>query len=134
MKHRPRVAAVVALLCALLSCDRRPGVKPPSGGNDAGIRLNNLGVAEMNRGRTLQAVELFRSASKSDPTFFLAQLNEGIALLNAQRFDEARDILLQATRKQPDNARAWYNLGILYRNQAQLDSAVAAFEQYLDPG
>jgi tetratricopeptide (TPR) repeat protein len=135
MKHRPRLTAVVVLLCAVLSCDRRPGVKPPSGGSDAGIRLNNLGVAEMNRGRTLQAVELFRSASRSDPTLFLARLNEGIALLNAQRFDEARDVLLDATRKQPDNARAWYNLGILYRNQAQLDSAVAAFEQVsrIDP-
>ncbi len=79
---------------------------------------NNLGVAEMNRGRTGEAYDHFRQAWQRDSTLFPARLNEGIALLNAQRFDEAQEVLLDATQRQPDNARAWYNLGILYRNTA----------------
>jgi tetratricopeptide (TPR) repeat protein len=102
----------------------------------AAIRLNNLGVAEMNRGRTGEAYDLFRHAWQRDSSLFPARLNEGIALLNAQRFDEAREVLLDATRRQPDSARAWYNLGILYRNTAQADAAIEAFERAtrIDPG
>ncbi len=136
--RRGRLVAWGLCLLLLTGCSRRvPGGAPAATADNAvSIRSNNLGVAEMNRGRPAQALDLFRQAVSSDPSLFAARLNEGIALLNTQRFDEARDALLDATRRQPDNARAWYNLGILYRNLAQSDQAISAFEQVarIDPG
>jgi tetratricopeptide (TPR) repeat protein len=128
---RFRFLLSICLLSALAGCQRRvPGTGAPSAAANAdAIRTNNLGVAEMNRGRPTQALELFRQAGRSDPSLFAARLNEGIALLNTQRFDEARTVLLDATSRQPDSARAWYNLGILYRNLAQVDPAIDAFER-----
>src|SRR5262245_57626610 len=117
------------LLLMLFACHRgAPPAQRPAPSSSA-IRLNNLGVAEMNRGRAGEALELFRQAGRQDPSLFVARLNEGIALLNNQRFEEAREVLLDATRRQPDNARAWYNLGILYRNVADTDAAIDAFER-----
>ena len=107
---------------------RQPGASPAVTDNVSAIRSNNLGVAEMSRGRPAQALELFRQAQRIDSSLFAARLNEGIALLNSQRFDDARTALLDATQRQPDSARAWYNLGILYRNLAQVDPAIDAFE------
>jgi Flp pilus assembly protein TadD len=120
----------------MVGCQRRvPGSASSSAAGVDAIQSNNLGVAEMNRGRPVQALELFRRASRSDSSLFTARLNEGIALLNTQRNDEAREVLLDATRRQPENARAWYNLGILYRNLAQVDLAIDAFEKVsrIDP-
>ena len=132
-----RFLLALCLISSLAGCSRRtPGAVPRAGAaNLAAIRSNNLGVAEMNRGRPAQALELFRQAARNDPSLFSARLNEGIALLNAQRFDEARDVLLDATRRQPDSARAWFNIGILYRNLAQMDPAIDAFERVtrIDP-
>ena len=124
-----QILSLACFLAAIPGCSRRlPGGASQSP-NIAAIQSNNLGVAEMNRGRPVQALELFRSASRSDPSLFIARLNEGIALLNTQRNDEAREVLLDATRRQPESARAWYNLGILYRNLAEPDLAIDAFER-----
>jgi len=131
---RFRILVVACLLTATAACSRRlPGTQ--AGVSVDAIQSNNVGVAEMNRGRPVQALELFRRASKSDPSLFTARLNEGIALLNTQRNDEAREVLLDATRRQPESARAWYNLGILYRNLAQADLSIDAFERVsrIDP-
>ena len=139
MKQYRLGLAIVLVLTALVGgCTRRvPGAGPRvSADSTEAIRLNNRGVAEMNRGRTAQALDLFREAWRRDAGLFAARLNEGIALLNAQRFEEAREVLLDATRRQPDSARAWFNLGILYRNLAQPDAAIQAFERVtrIDPG
>src|SRR5439155_20667492 len=100
------------------------------------IRLNNLGVAYLNRGRVAEGLESFRQAFSSDPSLFSARLNEGIALLNIQRLAEARDVLSDATLRQPESARAWYNVGIVYRNLGLTEAAVEAFERVarIDPG
>ena len=131
------VLVIILLISGLAGCSRRTpgGGSSSTADNVSAIRSNNLGVAEMNRGRPGEALELFRQAFRSDPSLLAARLNEGIALLNTQRFDEARTVLLDATQRQPDSARAWYNLGILYRNVAQPDPAIDAFERVtrIDP-
>ena len=127
---RLQVLVGVLILSAAGGCSRRlPGTgSTTSTANTAAIRSNNLGVAEMNRGRPAQALELFRQAQREDSSLFAPRLNEGIALLNnPQRSDEARAALLDATARQPESARAWYNLGILYRNLAEVDPAIEAF-------
>src|SRR5206468_2224998 len=113
--HR-RLALLLSVFL-LTACHH--AISPPNtrqaSSKPSAIRLNNLGVARLNQGRGVEALESFRQAEQLDSGLFAARLNEGIALLNTQRFDEARDVLLDATRRQPDNPRAWYNLGILYR-------------------
>ena len=128
---RLQVLVVVLILSAAGGCSRRlPGSgSPTSTANTSAVRSNNLGVAEMNRGRPSQALELFRQAQREDSALFAPRLNEGIALLNNQRSEEARAVLLDATVRQPESARAWYNLGILYRNLAEVDPAIEAFER-----
>ncbi|HET9215937.1 MAG TPA: tetratricopeptide repeat protein, partial [Terriglobia bacterium] len=128
---RLQVLVGVLILSAAGGCSRRlPGTgSTTSTANTAAVRSNNLGVAEMNRGRPAQALELFRQAQRGDSSLFAPRLNEGIALLNNQRSEEARAVLLDATTRQPESARAWYNLGILYRNLAQVDPAIEAFER-----
>ncbi len=144
-RRRPLVLArtasslVLLVSCLFLpSCQRRvpATISQSSGNHAAAIRLNNLGVARMNQGRIVEALDSFRGAFRRDSSLLTARLNEGIALLNNQRFDEAREALLEATRQQPNSARAWYNLGILYRNLSQIEPAVSAFEQVakIDPG
>ena len=129
------LACLLTASAASAACSRRMPGGSQSGVNVDAIQSNNLGVAEMNRGRPAQALGLFRRAGQSDPSMFTARLNEGIALLNTQRNDEARDVLLDATRRQPQSARAWYNLGILYRNLSESDLAIDAFDKVarIDP-
>jgi Tfp pilus assembly protein PilF len=138
MKMKFHLVLVLMLSLEIAGCQRHVPNAVQSRPEDqvAAIRLNNLGVAEMNRGRTGEAYEHFQQAWQRDASLFPARLNEGIALLNNQRFDEAREVLLDATQRQPDSARAWYNLGILYRNTAQVDAAIEAFERTtrIDPG
>src|SRR5580765_3822644 len=103
-----QIALVLAACMEIAGCQRNgSGIaqRAPVGSTEA-IQLNNRGVAEMNRGRGAQALELFRQAWQRDSSLFPARLNEGIALLNNQRFDEAKEVLLDATRRQPNSARA----------------------------
>jgi tetratricopeptide (TPR) repeat protein len=138
MKTNLPLALALILSLGIAGCQRHvPNAAQSQPADEvAAIRLNNLGVAEMNRGRTGEAYDDFRQAWQRDSSLFPARLNEGIALLNAQRFDEAQEVLLDASQRQPDNARGWYNLGILYRNTARADAALEAFQRVtrIDPG
>ena len=131
MVNVARRRIVLCLLCVLAAAPLALSQDGPA----QAIRLNNLGVAYMNQGRTTEALESFRQALRRNPSLTAARLNEGVALIHAQRLAEARDALLDATRRQPQNARAWYNLGLAYRTLGESDSAVDAFEHVaqIDP-
>jgi len=138
MTYRTLLALVLIACAALAACYRRSAspVTGPGAVATSAIRLNNLGVAQMNRGRASEALALFQKAWRLDDRLFAARLNEGIALLNTQRSEEARVVLLDATTREPESARSWYNLGILHRNLAEVEPAIAAFQRVakLDPG
>jgi Flp pilus assembly protein TadD len=93
MKMKFHLVLVLMLSLEIAGCQRHVPNAVQSRPEDqvAAIRLNNLGVAEMNRGRTGEAYEHFQQAWQRDASLFPARLNEGIALLNNQRFDEARE-------------------------------------------
>jgi tetratricopeptide (TPR) repeat protein len=93
------------------------------------VRLNNLGVAVMNRQEMERALKYFEQAVELDPPFFAARLNQGIALLNLQRFEPARKILAEAAQRDPKSARAWFNLGLLDKTTNELQPAIEAFER-----
>jgi tetratricopeptide (TPR) repeat protein len=130
-RYKSLVLALILCLLFSFACQRRlPGTSSQgSATRSSAIRLNNLGVARMNQGRMMEALDSFRQAYRGDSSLWTARMNEGIALLNLQRFDEAEAALSEATRLQPNSARAWYNLGILNRNISRVEPAVAAFEQ-----
>jgi Flp pilus assembly protein TadD len=92
------------------------------------LRLNTLGVAYMNQGKSADAQKHFEQALAADPHFAQAQANLGISLLAQQKLDQARSILEQAIAKLPDDPYAWYNLGLVYKDSGQPEKAIAAFE------
>ena len=92
---RLQVLVVVLILSAAGGCSRRlPGSgSPTSTANTSAVRSNNLGVAEMNRGRPSQALELFRQAQREDSALFAPRLNEGIELCRAKGDNNSRHLL-----------------------------------------
>jgi tetratricopeptide (TPR) repeat protein len=93
-------------------------------------RLNNLGVAYMDRQEFKRALSAFDSAHAIDSSDLVPQLNRGIALLNLQK-DEAALPILQALAAGPGShdARVWYNLGLLHRASGRLAPAMDAFQK-----
>ncbi len=106
-----------------------------SSAHEEAARLNNLGVAYMNRQEPARALGEFQQASVLDPRFESALLNQGVALLNLQRYAPARKILSEAAGRNPKNPRAWYNLGLLEKTQGNPQAAIADFSRVaaLDP-
>jgi Flp pilus assembly protein TadD len=99
------------------------------------IRLNNLGVAYMDRQETEKGLEYFQKAVAANPGLALARVNEGIGLVNAQRLDEARKLLNEVVAKDPQNVRAWYNLGLINKSEGKSDEGIEAFQHVaqIDP-
>jgi tetratricopeptide (TPR) repeat protein len=92
------------------------------------LRLNTLGVAYMNQGKSTDAQKYFEQALAADKNFAQAQSNLGIALLAQQKLEQARAALETATAKLPDDPYAWYNLGLSYKDLSEPEKAIAAFQ------
>lgn len=92
------------------------------------LRLNTLGVAMMNQGKSAEAQKNFEQALAKDPNFAQARMNLGISYLAQQKLDQARAALEEAANKLPGDPYAWYNLGLAYKDSAQAEKAIAAFQ------
>ena len=92
------------------------------------LRLNTLGVAYLNQGKSADAQKYFEQALAADKDFAQAQSNLGIALLAQQKLDQARAALEEATSKLPDDPYAWYNLGLAYKDMSEPEKAISAFQ------
>ena len=93
------------------------------------LRLNTLGVAYMNQGKSADARKYFERALLADPGFAQAKMNLGIALLAQQKLEQARAALEQASAVLPNDPYAWYNLGLAYKDSNEPEKAVTAFQQ-----
>jgi tetratricopeptide (TPR) repeat protein len=93
------------------------------------LRLNTLGVAHMNQGKSAEAQKNFEQALAAEPNFAQARMNLGISLLAQQKLDQARAALEEAANKLPDDPYAWYNLGLAYKDGGQPEKAIAAFQR-----
>ena len=93
------------------------------------LRLNTLGVAQMNQGKSADAQKMFEQALAIAPKFSVARLNLGIALLAQQKLEPARAALEQAAKELPNDPYAWYNLGLAYKDSAEPERAIDAFRQ-----
>jgi tetratricopeptide (TPR) repeat protein len=130
-------AVILAVIAFLDSCHlhaRPASAETIHGGTDGtkvspeALRLNTLGVAHMNQGKSADAQKLFEQALAVDPKFSGARLNLGIALLAQQKLESSRAALEQASKELPNDPYAWYNLGLAYKDSAEPEKAIAAFQ------
>jgi tetratricopeptide (TPR) repeat protein len=128
------LAAVTTSLALHLRANQASAAAPkPTGTADAKIspealRLNTLGVAHMNQGKSADAQKLFEQALAADPKFAEARLNLGIALLAQQKLEGARAALEEAAKELPNDSYAWYNLGLAYKDSAEPEKAIVMFQ------
>ena len=127
--------AAILLLAALYSRATQSPAEPKAAETAAAktfspvaLRLNTLGVASMNQGKSADAQKYFEQALAADANFEQARLNLGISLLAQQKLEQARAALEEASRKLPDDPFAWYNLGLAYKDSAEPEKAIAAFQ------
>src|SRR5262245_60405577 len=92
------------------------------------LRLNTLGVAHLNQGKSADAQKYFERALAADKEFTAARMNLGISLLAQQKIEQARAALEEASAKLPNDAYAWYNLGLAYKDAGDTAKAIAAFQ------
>jgi tetratricopeptide (TPR) repeat protein len=104
-----------------------PGSQKKAPVGDA-LRLNSLGVAYLNQGKSVEAQKYFEQSLAADPEFAIARMNLGIALLAQQKMEQARAALEEAAAKLPDNPYAWYNLGLVYKDAGEPAKAIAGFQ------
>ncbi|HKD70699.1 MAG TPA: FG-GAP-like repeat-containing protein [Candidatus Acidoferrum sp.] len=97
-------------------------------GSPEALRLNTLGVAYMNQGKSADAQKYFEQALAAAPDFAEAKMNLGIALLAQQKLEQARAALEQAAAALPNDPYAWYNLGLVYKDSNEPEKAVTAFQ------
>jgi tetratricopeptide (TPR) repeat protein len=126
---RAAIVACIILIVGLMLLAAAPQQRPPKPDITAeAARLNNLGCAYMNQQLFEKGLSAFQQASKLDPKFATARLNQAVALLNLQRVDEAKTLLVEVTKSNPKNAHAWYNLGLLNKNSGEPQTALEAFK------
>jgi cytochrome c-type biogenesis protein CcmH/NrfG len=126
---RAAIVACIILIVGLVLLAAAPQQRPTKPDITAeAARLNNLGCAYMNQQLFEKGLNAFQQASKLDPKFATARLNQAVALLNLQRVDEAKTLLVEVTKSNPKNAHAWYNLGLLNKNSGEPQTAVEAFK------
>jgi formylglycine-generating enzyme required for sulfatase activity/tetratricopeptide (TPR) repeat protein len=95
--------------------------------------LNNQGVSMADLGRGEEALRLFASALKADPTYPGAAYNEGLLLLEAGRLDGAGLIsrLAQSAQARPKDWTPLYLQGLVHARGQAVPIALAALDAAL---
>ena len=94
---------------------------------DLAVAHNQLGILEMQRGRTGEAVAAFKKAIASDPQYADAQNNLGVLYNREGKDSDAATLYRQAIASDPKYTKAYVNLGLLLAQHGQ----VAQGEQQL---
>lgn len=88
-----------------------------------------LGSVYDNLGKSLQAVETFKTALKLRPDYFEAYTNLGVAYERTNNFSEAELVLNRALAANNNYVPAWFNLGVVrYRNNDKQGARLAFYE------
>lgn len=129
----PALALIAIFIFSILSFLHRPASAQSVSASvrAQAARLNNLGVAYMNRQQPKTALGQFKKAYALDPHLYAARLNQAIALMNLQQFSEARVIFNEAAAGEPKNPRVWYNLGLLEDSTAHPKASASDFERVI---
>lgn len=116
----------------------RPSPSPPADREQAD-RLNNQGVARLERFEYGPAAELFRQALAVDGSLAAARLNLSLALLYAQDLQGAMREATEAARLLPSAPEPPYVLALVARAENRTADAIREFERVVaidpdDPG
>lgn len=95
-------------------------------------RETSLGLADLQGGRTEQALAHFRLAISHEPHDADAQILAGTALAQLARWDEARQAFAQALRDAPSSAEAALGLGHSYFQLGAFQDALAPLQRAID--
>jgi tetratricopeptide (TPR) repeat protein len=107
-----------------------PG-KPPAGDRTQAENLTREGVKAQQAGKLTQALALYKSAVRADPSFFEAQFNEGLAAYELGNFKNSLTAYEYALAIRPESVDARYNFALaLKRGNYPLDAA-EQFERLL---
>ncbi len=101
---------------------QRPGGRAAV--SDEVLRINNLGIAEMEQFGFTKAAEYFQRARTLDPKFLPATVNLGIALFYDRKNDEAARVLGEALTRNPKQIQAHYVLSLLLRSSGKDEEAL----------
>ena len=112
----------------LLSCSTdRPEVTEDS--RAVAKKYNSLGNEYMGRGDYLNAAELFRRASLSDPRPEYTY-NSGVAYQKATLYEKAIEKYDQTLNEDPNFIEAYYNTALCYERIGKLEDAADYYERY----
>lgn len=104
--------------------------KPPRPGNRAeAVRAFNAALEGQRQGDSAKALELYRSASKFDPSFFESHYNLGLLALERSSLGEALAAYETALAILPDSANARYNLAFALQKANYPADAATEFEK-----
>lgn len=102
-------------------------VLPPRGDRKRARTFNVAALDALQKGDSMEAVNLLLNAVKADPADQEIVNNLAYALYKAQRLQEALDAVVAALTVAPERAAAWANLGMIQADLGKTDIAVAAF-------
>ena len=85
---------------------------------------NGLGVANVNLGRTDEAISNYRQALELNSNYAEAFANLGSAFLAQGRFAQATEMCETALRLRPNIADAHASLGVALRNRGRVDESI----------
>jgi tetratricopeptide (TPR) repeat protein len=95
------------------------------------LRLNNRGVADLEKYDYHLAAEQFQKAAALKPDFLPALVNLGIALYYDSNFAQALNTLRAALRLQPGEPHVHFLLGLIHNKESRPEEAQKEFEAVL---
>jgi Flp pilus assembly protein TadD len=109
---------------------QRPARKPDT--LEEVLRLNNLGIAEMEQFRFTKAAEYFQQARSLDPKFLAGMVNLGIAWFYDRKNEDAIRILNEALQRDPKQIQAHFVLSLLLRSSGKDSDAIQHMKAVID--
>lgn len=95
------------------------------------LARNNLGVAYLEAGMPVKAVQEFETAVQLDPTYGFAFFNLGNTYETLNIFDRATFYLQKAIEINPRDSRAYNSLGVIYKKTGRYQEALEEFNRSL---
>jgi tetratricopeptide (TPR) repeat protein len=107
-----------------------------SAGDNVAEAYCNLGIIELDRGKTIGALENFTQSLKNDPRHVEAHYNLANLYYDAGDFPLARLHYEAATQIEPNFSLVYYNLALVYHRLNNVPGAMQALHRYkeLEPG
>ena len=128
-EDRERLYPLLAKAGRALCLQREPG-EYESDSNSTALRLNNLGLRQLDSGDIQGAFRSLMDALDHDPSLALANNNLGLLYLEIGDPERAIGWLRKATREQEDLDIAYGNLGLAYLELAYREAYPGSHHQH----